>query len=74
MSTVSAVKSWASNEVLSASDLNAEFSNLVSAVNNLNSDNLDLAANYTFTGNLQAVNITATTAFLPDASGGADIG
>ena len=74
MSTVSAVKSWASNEVLSASDLNAEISNLVSAVNNLNSDNLDLAANYTFTGNLQAVNITATTAFLPDASGGADIG
>jgi len=74
MSTVSAVKSWASNEVLSASDLNSEFSNLVSAVNNLNSDNLDLAANYTFTGNLQAVNITATTAFLPDASGGADIG
>ena len=74
MSTISAVKSWASNEVLTASDLNAEFSNLISAVNNLNSDNLDLTANYTFTGNLQGANVTAATALLPDASGGADIG
>ena len=74
MSTISAVKSWASNEVLTASDLNAEFSNLISSVNNLNADNLDLTANYTFTGNLQGANVTAATAFLPDASGGADIG
>ena len=74
MSTISAVKSWASNEVFRASDLNAEFSNLISAVNNLNSDNLDLTANYTFTGNLQGANVTAATALLPDASGGADIG
>ena len=74
MSTISAVKSWSSNEVLTASDLNAEFSNLITNTNSLNSDNLDMTANYTWTGNLQGASITATAAFLPDASGGANIG
>ena len=74
MSTISAVKSWSSNEVLTASDLNAEFSNLITNCNSLNSDNLDMTANYTWTGNLQGASITATAAFLPDASGGANIG
>ena len=74
MSTISAVKSWSSNEVLTASDLNSEFSNLITNSNSLNSDNLDMTANYTWTGNLEAAVITATSAFLPDASGGANIG
>ena len=74
MSTISAVKSWSSNEVLTASDLNSEFSNLITNSNSLNSDNLDMTANYTWTGNLEAAAITATSAFLPDASGGANIG
>ena len=74
MSTISAVKSWSSNEVLTASDLNSEFSNLITNTNSLNSDNLDMTANYTWTGNLEGASITATAAFLPDASGGANIG
>jgi hypothetical protein len=50
MGTISRVKSWNTNETLTASDLNAEFTNIINNINsnNLDNTNLDTSATYQF--------------------------
>ena len=52
MATYSRVKTFVANETLTASDLNAEFNNIITNTNsgNLNSDNVSTSSAWTWTG------------------------
>ncbi len=52
MSTFGRTKTWTDSEILTASDLNAEFDNIVTNANgnNLDGDNISLSASYAWTG------------------------
>ena len=60
MATITRSKTWVSNETLTASDLNAEFDNVLTGANSLNQANLSKTDDYTMGSLIVGTGITST--------------
>jgi len=60
MATITRSKTWVSNETLTASDLNAEFDNVISGANSFDQANLSKTDDYTMASLIVGTGITST--------------